>query len=1160
MPQPESRLPADRWRRVLAVCAAAVCSGSPTASGADRTAGYVQQMDLRGMGYVTGTLVHPTEPDLIYARTDSAGLLRWDSNGKRWIPLMDDESAATGAGTNIDAAAIDPQNPERVFAAFGAYVEDGQGRDGLVRSDDRGTTWTAMNFPSNIAMGGNSDWRWCGERIRVDPVNSNYVYFGTRQNGLWRSTDGGMNWAEISGLPYGDNGGKTRNNLPVNAGITFVAISPVGITGSPARASTVFVGIMNGGIWRSTDGGDTFAKISALTGGPDVAANVSVKPVQGVVASDGTLYTTFADSGVFRFRSGAWADVTPPTSKAWYNRNWVGVAVDPTNSDRIVVTAQGETPKDILLSTNAGANWTNYGPDAAYSKIWTYERPSWWPSSFINGLAGGVFFNPSRPNELWWSGGYGMHVCPDLTASSPVVKITSYMQGMEELIATQTIGIPGGGPRFLVTAQDMGGFVFADDHTVPSQRLSTLAIANGTGMAVCYNAPGNLAIVGEDHNSANGFARRSTDGGSTWTEFTSGAARGGNIAIDSGNPQKLVWMPRNAAPVFSTNGGTTWAATTGTLPSSSNPISSPWFTSNLIAADTVTAGTFYAYEERQVSPWKSRIHRSTDGGATWTVVNEAGVLGNYWKAKLVAAPGIAGEVWGGVRSSSRPLCFSTNGGVDFTAVTTIDDCYTYSLGRPLTPGSAPVLWMNGRVSGVDGLFVSLNRGTTWDRVLDGGLLPQDGMLCLGADLQYPGGVNIGYGGRGYFYLHVALAGQIAPAPPTQLAARPLSATSVELTWADQSTDETSFELQRSSDGLNWSIIARPSANAAVATDADLAPGTLAFYRIRAMKDYVPSAFSQEAAATTWTVFTDTHVAKGGLWKFLDNGTNQGTAWRAPAFDDSAWSGGSAPLGYATSTPGFYQGIPLATTVSYGSNSAAKYITSYFRKTFTVADITGISGLTLNLLRDDGAVVYLNGSEVARVNMPAGTIISTTYASSSSDYGYQAITVSPSLLQTGTNTLAVEIHQGSAGSSDIVMDAELASVRTQTVYQAWLGGYGLPVDGSGDGGNAADPDGDGLPNLLEYALGGSPTKASSPSLRPQAAMLNDELALTFERPKSATGVIYQVEASTTLEPGSWSGAGVITEVISEDATRQVIRGSATVEGQSGFMRLKVIMAP
>src|SRR4029078_1660169 len=104
---------------------------------------------------------------------------------------------------------------------------------------------------------------------------------------------------------------------------------------------------------------------------------------------------------------------------------------------------------------------------------------------------------------------------------------------------------------------------------------------------------------------------------------------------------------------------------------------------------------------------------------------------------------------------------------------------------------------------------------------------------------------------------------------------------------------------------------------------------------------------------------------GSSWKYSDKGTNQGTAWRAPTFNDGAWASGPAQLGYGDGDE--------ATVVSYGPNAMAKHVTTYFRRTFTVADPANIAGLTLRILRDDGAVVYLNGTEVFRTNMPAGAI-------------------------------------------------------------------------------------------------------------------------------------------------------------------------------------------
>ena len=169
-----------------------------------------------------------------------------------------------------------------------------------------------------------------------------------------------------------------------------------------------------------------------------------------------------------------------------------------------------------------------------------------------------------------------------------------------------------------------------------------------------------------------------------------------------------------------------------------------------------------------------------------------------------------------------------------------------------------------------------------------------------------------------------------------------------------------------------------------------------------------------------TASVQTLVARGATWKYLDNGSDQGTAWREETFDDGSWGSGPAQLGYGDGDE--------QTTVSYGPDAGNKYITTYLRNEFDVADVDLFQGLTLRLLRDDGAVVYLNGQEIARSNMPGGDIDYQTRASSTvggaTESTFFEFAVDPGLLHEGTNVLAVEIHQTSGTSSDISFDLEL----------------------------------------------------------------------------------------------------------------------------------------
>lgn len=164
------------------------------------------------------------------------------------------------------------------------------------------------------------------------------------------------------------------------------------------------------------------------------------------------------------------------------------------------------------------------------------------------------------------------------------------------------------------------------------------------------------------------------------------------------------------------------------------------------------------------------------------------------------------------------------------------------------------------------------------------------------------------------------------------------------------------------------------------------------------------------------------IPRGATWRYLDDGSDQGTAWREPAFDDSGWAAGPAQLGYGDGDE--------ATVVGFGGNPDDKHITTYFRHTFTAGETAALARADLKLVRDDGAVVYLNGTEVFRSNMPEGLIsfesrAATAAAGSEEDISFRQ-RIDPALLLDGTNLLAVEVHQRGPASSDISFDLILTA--------------------------------------------------------------------------------------------------------------------------------------
>jgi hypothetical protein len=170
------------------------------------------------------------------------------------------------------------------------------------------------------------------------------------------------------------------------------------------------------------------------------------------------------------------------------------------------------------------------------------------------------------------------------------------------------------------------------------------------------------------------------------------------------------------------------------------------------------------------------------------------------------------------------------------------------------------------------------------------------------------------------------------------------------------------------------------------------------------------------------------VPAASSWRYLDDGSNQGTAWRARIFDDSSWSNGVAQLGFGDNDE--------TTRIRRTNNATAgnSITTTYFRRAFNVTDPAAFSGLAMWMLRDDGGVVYLNSNEVYRSSsMPAApaVITSATFAnaqgSAPSDNTIDTATLPTGSLVSGTNVVAVEIHQFDLGSSDLSFDFSLTGI-------------------------------------------------------------------------------------------------------------------------------------
>ena len=246
----------------------------------------------------------------------------------------------------------------------------------------------------------------------------------------------------------------------------------------------------------------------------------------------------------------------------------------------------------------------------------------------------------------------------------------------------------------------------------------------------------------------------------------------------------------------------------------------------------------------------------------------------------------------------------------------------------------------------------------------------------------------------------------SPTRPTNLKVLARSGKSMRLGWnaASDNVGVVEYHVYR-----NGSLIAT-TANTRY-KDTGLAPATRYSWRVHAVDAAGNvSIRSNIRKAKTKPVF----VSFAASWRYLDDASERPARWKKTNFDHSGWPIGRAELGYGDGGE--------KTVINQGP------LTAYFRRLVDVPDAAAIGSIRIRLVRDDGAVVYMNGVELVRENMPAGTIGHDTTASSTiagaAESEWTIFDVPAGVLRSGTNIVAVEVHQATPESSDLSFALEL----------------------------------------------------------------------------------------------------------------------------------------
>jgi len=671
-----------------------------------------KRVNQGGGGYIVGMAIRAGAPGYnptVYVRADVGGAYRFDFSTSQWIPLFTETSLPSSAKTNFsyecDGIAIDPGDSNVVYAAPGGT---GMGPSGshLLKSTDRGATFTELSLPGGIFEGNNGQGRMRGERIAVDPADSRVVYVGTRTTGLYVSIDGGASFAKVAAIPSGSE---------ILGGVCGIVFDPLAgaIDGKTKR---IYVNVGGApGIYQSNDCGSTWNRIKG-----DDANGYGFEHIK---VAGGALWMNFHDDnqlsgGVCKYDGTAWVAVGAFPEAP----DICGLTIKQGNPN--VVFAASNGIKRIYRSTNGGTSWvqTDFDPDwPADNYAKTIQGPPWQSGTKPWVEMCNMEFDPNHPNTIWICGGNGVWKGTDFSDTVTLPHIAhhaNWSSGIEELCTTDILATTGG--KLIFGTMDYAGFVVTNLDSCPTKRIGLIEAFGRGEMSHTSDlnyAPGdrNLVVASIGNNLGSGsnmLCGYSKDGGATWTAFKSqpsnvaGSIPYGDITLCGDDVSRIVYAPISGAVYYTNDTGVTWhkSAISGTYA----PNNSMWNMSMKCLAADGANGNVYLYS------MNGSFFVSTDSGKTFTKVCTT-LPESIWIGQFKTVPGVANDIWcatGPPGGGPLGVYHSTDGGAHWTYLAKFNAADAIALGKPLS-GTYPALYVAGKAGGAYGIYRSDDKGVNW---------------------------------------------------------------------------------------------------------------------------------------------------------------------------------------------------------------------------------------------------------------------------------------------------------------------------------------------------------------------------------------------------------------------------------------------------------------